>query len=196
MCFSLTTVNRYSVIDLRHEQAWRVLLSRGALPKKTRCIETTKTNFQNRNGHGHNFDIDQILPRGSIATDTEHGMNTRQGPNGRPAGVTRLHGLRYKLRYKPLHTRPAHRARSSKTPVCRVQAAGRAAGRRSGVVALPLKLAPAVKAPGNRRRPRPRSETIDPHLFLQQTLFSWNQIAQALAENSHKRLLCDLLRTK
>ncbi|MGA7765529.1 MAG: transposase [Candidatus Sulfotelmatobacter sp.] len=32
-------------------------------------------------------------------------------------------------------------------------------------------------------------QAIEPHLSLQQTLFSWNQIAQALAENSRNRLL-------
>jgi hypothetical protein len=32
-------------------------------------------------------------------------------------------------------------------------------------------------------------QAIEPHLSLQQTLYSWNQIAQALAEKSRKRLL-------
>jgi len=32
-------------------------------------------------------------------------------------------------------------------------------------------------------------QAIEPHLSLQQTLYSWNQIAQALAEKSRNRLL-------
>ena len=32
-------------------------------------------------------------------------------------------------------------------------------------------------------------QAIEPHLSLQQTLYSWNQIAQALAERSRNRLL-------
>jgi hypothetical protein len=31
-------------------------------------------------------------------------------------------------------------------------------------------------------------QAIEPHLFLQQTIYSWNQIAQGLAEKSRKRL--------
>jgi hypothetical protein len=33
------------------------------------------------------------------------------------------------------------------------------------------------------------AQAIEPHLSLQQTLYSWNQIAQALAEKSRNRLL-------
>jgi hypothetical protein len=32
-------------------------------------------------------------------------------------------------------------------------------------------------------------QAIEPHLSLQQTLYSWNQIAQPLAEKSRNRLL-------
>jgi hypothetical protein len=32
-------------------------------------------------------------------------------------------------------------------------------------------------------------QAIEPHLSLQQTLYSWNRIAQALAEKSRNRLL-------
>jgi hypothetical protein len=32
-------------------------------------------------------------------------------------------------------------------------------------------------------------QAIEPHLSLQQTLYSWNEIAEALAEKSRKRLL-------
>ena len=32
-------------------------------------------------------------------------------------------------------------------------------------------------------------QAIEPHLSIQQTLYSWNQIGQALAEDSRNRLL-------